>query len=489
MKYLIIIFSMAFISCGKKNLKKASYGMPLIPNQSVQETEKEGIIHPKISSVENVELKFLGDTVFEKRFDEISIDADVYFKKKWTFLSKLNSEQDDRQFDFPIDEIDRRMTLIRLHSLNQSNLFRGFEYSTHKEVEIKFSLKVSYETIRKLSLRNVQVKLYSLDNDFKKYELAESPLLKYDSENEDLEIKPGEFTPNYSYQLTFYLSPEDTYKILIGKRWLGLYLSNMELEFNNKTQDYKNLWEKEFSKPKTWIESDGLKTFSGDRDAHEIMKEIDSEIEFSNDFQVMYFFERRSNSSGKWRVLKNEKFQYVSYISPNDHDFGDEHIELQSPQGLEENFLVELRGHVTKTARKRKDQWFFAIVDKPRRCSRWTRFEKAECYDIDLRCHISIHSAQLLESRSLNVSDLPGGYEQRGDKFSILANDLKDIGLPQNNLNSEELGIVSFGHCPSKNEAGFKLREFPQWNWLGETGTRYELQVVYKKPAAFQLWF
>lgn len=489
MKYLFIIFSLILISCGKKNLKKSSYGMPLIPNQSIQEVESEGIIHPKISLVEKAKMKFIGDSVFEKNFKEINIDADMYFKKKWTFLSKLNRDQDDRQFDFPIDEIDRRMTLLRLHSINQANLFHEFPFDDYKEVELKFNLKVSYETVKKLSLRNIQVKLFSLDNDFKRYELAESPLLKYDSENEDIEIEPGKFTPNYSYQLTFYLSPEEAYRILIGKRWLGLYLSNLEVEIDQKKYEYNTLWEEEFSKPRTWIYTDELKSFSGKKKAHDIMKELDPEIEFSNDLQVMYFSSRRSDTKGGWKVLKNNSYQYVSYISEEDYNFYNEHIEVRLPEELQEKFLVEVKGKVIKTESIRKDHWLSAIVDKPRRCSRWTRFEKGECYDIDLRCHVSVDSVQQVESRLLKSLDLPKGFESRGEKFSMLTNDTKSIGLPKNDLSPVVLGIVSVGHCPSRNEAGFKLREYPKWNWVNELGTRYELQVVYKKPAAFQLWF
>ncbi|TNE97082.1 MAG: hypothetical protein EP326_12115, partial [Deltaproteobacteria bacterium] len=235
MKRVLISFLFILVSCGKDNVRKSNLAPELfLRTQAQSESKSEGVIHPQIEKINSAKIQFQGSLLKELEFSSVVINSEVHFHKKWTYLAKLQKDQSDRQFDFPIDHIDRRLTLLRFHSLNQANQFTEFSWRDFSETSLKFDLNLKYLVSKKLSLRNVQIKLFAVDKNSKRYQVSEAPLLKYQVENEDVDLESGSFTPNYNYQLEFKLKPEMMYKALIGKVWLGLYVANMEVETEGK---------------------------------------------------------------------------------------------------------------------------------------------------------------------------------------------------------------------------------------------------------------
>jgi hypothetical protein len=368
------------------------------------------------------------------------------------------------------------MNIFRIHSLNEASLFASFPYQQFDEVEIGLTVRLGYQTAQKVFLRNIQVKLFSLDHEFKRYELSEAPLLKYNSENEDIELEKGKSSPNYHYQLKFRISPLDMYKILKGDRWPGLFLSNMEVEKKGKIKDYRDILKREFKKPKIWVHNQNITQFSAKNSVSEVMKKLDSEVEYRNDGRVMYFLKKRTGERGEWRVLKNGDFSYVTYITQNElNSFDINPIYIENLDQKSGQVIVETQGHLIETKVHQTQEQLTAEVDKPRICSRWTRHDlKGECEQVDLRCFTTLKRIET------HVRKLP--FESK------LLQDVSEFKTPKNQLRTLTVGIVGFGHCPARQHAGFKIPNYPQHSRTAEVGIKYELDVVFKRPATFQLW-
>ncbi len=491
MKLVLFFVILTLTSCGKDNVRKSSPYPDYLINQDNQSIEeKDWMIEPEFETFNEAKVSFLGEKIKTFTFKKIKFDKDIHFHKKWTYLAKLQNDQDSRYFNFPIDQIDRRLNLVRLHSINQANQFNAFSPSEFLEVELKLNLKMRYLAMRALNLKNVQIKLIVVDNEFKRYEMAEAPLLKYDSEYEELQLEKGVFVPNYDYDLTFKIKPDVMHQVLSGKLWMGLYVSNIDLETSKTATDYQTIWNKEYDKARTWIMDKKLNVFEGERDVQKLMSELDNFLELRNDGQVMYFLERRSNESGQWKVLKNGKFTYVTYISNEDLDsFEVELKEIQDWRNYEGTMLIEVEGHVQSTSLSTVSKVLTSTVDEPRTCTRWTRYDKRECIRKDLSCHVTLNKEVVNFSRPLKKEDLSDEFVQRDNVFYTLIDQASEIVLPETVMSSAVIGVVGVGHCPSRNEAGFSLPGYTPMSWAGEVGIRYDLKVVVKKPASFQLWF
>jgi hypothetical protein len=491
MKRVLISFLFLLLSCGKDNVRKSNLAPELFQRVQPQSgSQSEGVIRPQIDKINSAKIQFQGNLLKEFEFPNVVINSEIHFHKKWTYLAKLQKDQSDRQFDFPIDHIDRRLTLLRFHSLNQANQFTEFSWRDFSETSLKFDLNLKYLVSKKLSLRNVQIKLFAVDKNSKRYQVAEAPLLKYQVENEDVDLESGLFSPNYNYQLEFKLKPEMMYQALIGKVWFGLYVANMEVEAEGKKLNYKDLWSKEYNQERSWVKTDKLVSFPGKKEAPALLLELDQDVEYRNDGQVMFFSQTRSDESNKWKILKNDKFQYIAYFSKDDlESFEDESVVVNETEGFKGEGLVEIKGSVQSTSLVQENVILQSQVNQPRVCSRWTRFEKAECFDKDLSCHVTLNRSVVDLSREIEQSDLPGEFIKNRGVFYAHFQDLSKLSLPETELYPAVFGIVGVGHCPSQNEAGFRLPGFSPMSWMGEVGTRFDLKIVVKKPASFQLWF
>ncbi|MCO4795650.1 MAG: hypothetical protein KC493_18165, partial [Bacteriovoracaceae bacterium] len=406
MKNTLIIFTLLFISCGKENIRKNNLSH-LLMNQ--EKTKTQSLINPQIIKVNKGTVTYTGIKSKTFELNEVLVNSDKYFVKKWTYLSKLEEEQDSLQFDFPINHIDRRMNLVRLQSLNKTNLFKSFNPENYNNVELKFSIEMNYQAAKEMKIRDIQFKLYSLSNNFKKIELAEAPLLKYSNENEDLHLQKGSFKPNYSYQLVFKITPKQMTKLMNGSSWTGLYVSNFEIATRNKIVEYKNQWQNDYRQQKIFILKDeSLLEYSTDLEVNSFMKSIYPETEFHNDGTVMYFMGKRTyrESQRQWRKMKNNKQQFVGFFTSTDYKSFSNKEELVDKNQLSEGrVLVEIRGQKLQPAFIENSKILTSIVDQPRVCHRHTRWDKAECYEIDRSCHVRTRDEVSPKVFELNPND------------------------------------------------------------------------------------
>ncbi|MCO4794203.1 MAG: hypothetical protein KC493_10840, partial [Bacteriovoracaceae bacterium] len=278
-----------------------------------------------------------------------------------------------------------------------------------------------------------------------------------------------------------------------GSSWTGLYVSNFEIATRNKIVEYKNQWQNDYRQQKIFILKDeSLLEYSTDLEVNSFMKSIYPETEFHNDGTVMYFMGKRTyrESQRHWRKMKNNKQQFVGFFTSTDYrSFSNKEELVDKNQLSGGRVLVEIKGQKLQPVFVENSKILTSVIDQPRVCNRHTRWDKAECYEIDRSCHVRTRDEVSPKVFELNPSDFENTtlIKFNGNLGMEISN-YEDIKPMKYEPVMKAIGVIGMGHCPSKEKRGFRLIEYPAMTSQRDVRIRYDLQLTYKKPAPFQLW-
>ena len=458
--------------------------------RNYNQSENENIIQPHIEKINSAKVLFKGDEFENFSFSNIKSNADLYFHKMWVYLAKLQKEQDNRQFDFPIDGVDRQINLVKLQSLLQDHSFESFDWRKFDESKLSLKLNIKYDVNQSIYIRNIRFKLYLITPDMKKFNVSEAPLIKYDNEPEEIKLNPGLYHPKYEYKLDFDIAPESLSQILSGKAWLGLAASNIDIETSRGRIEFKDLVHSEYNSFRTWIKNDNNFIYSGGKSVSQVMKKIDPKIELRSNGDIESFLGKRNSKHKNWTVISNKKISYVTYLSDDElQSFDNKFSIIDDWKEWSGKAIVEASGVVHSTSLLKSVQTLQSKIDDPIECSRWTRFDKGECTTKDLSCDVTVQGEKNEYKRNLKPDDIGiSSYIIMGDFFLGYLDELNEIKIPENKFSSQKIGVISIGDCPSQSERGFKLPGFSPLYQMKNIGLFYDISLVVKKPAPFQLW-